>query len=142
MTNDLRVVVDTNVLISGLFGIRNSPSSKILKAIRNRQVILVTSAVILEEVGNVINRDRIVKLTKMSEGERKDFMDGLIERSDITKGKQLSQISRDFKDDKILACGVEGKVNYIVTGDEDLLVLNEYKGIKIAKPKEFSKLID
>ena len=142
MTNDLRVVVDTNVLISGLFGIRNSPSSKILKAIRNRQVILVTSAVILEEVGNVINRDRIVKLTKMSEGERKDFMDGLIERSDITKGKQLSQISRDFKDDKILACGVEGKVNYIVTGDEDLLVLNEYKGIKIVKPKEFSKLID
>lgn len=136
--NDLRVVVDTNVLISGLFGIKDSPSSQILLGIRTQKIILVTSPAILEEIGDIINRERIVKLTKMSTNERVDFMDKLIERSDVTTGKQLSQIvGRDIKDDKFLACAVEAKADYIITGDRDLLVLEEYEGIKIVTPREF-----
>jgi len=135
MKNDLRVVIDTNVIISGLFGIKDSPSSQILKAIRTQTIILVTSPVILEEVGDVINREKVVRLTKMSPSERADFMDKLIERSDVTQGKQLSQIvSRDMKDDKFLACAIEAKAEYLVTGDEDLLILEEYEGIKIVIP--------
>jgi len=138
MKNDLRAVVDTNVLISGLFGIKNSPSFQILKAIRAQKIILVTSPVILEEVGDVVNRERIVKLTKMSPVERAGFMDMLIERCDVTAGKQpAGQVGRDIKDDKFLACAVEAKADYLVTGDEDLLVLKEYEGIKIVTPREF-----
>lgn len=141
MTNDLRVVVDTNVLVSGLFGIKDSPSSQILKAIRNQKIILVTSPAILEEVGDVISRKRIIKLTKMHEKERKNFIDELIERSDVTAGKQLPKmVDRDVKDDKFLACAREAKANYLVTGDDDLLVLKQYKGIKILKPREFTNL--
>lgn len=143
MKNDLRVVVDTNVLISGLFGIKDSPSSQILLSIRTQKIILVTSPVILEEVGSVINRERIVKLTKMSKNERSDFMDKLIERSDITLGNQLAQtIGRDIKDDKFLACGVEGEVDYIITGDEDLLILKKYQGIEIVTPREFVEIFN
>lgn len=143
MSSDIRIVVDTNVLISGLFGIKNSPSAQILNAIRAQKIILVTSPLILEEVGDVINRDRVVKLTKMSSAERTDFMDKLIERSDVTAGMQLSQlISRDVKDDKFLACAFEAKADYIVTGDEDLLDLKEYEGIKIVTPREFLKVLD
>lgn len=142
MINNIRVVVDTNVLISGLFGIKNSPSSQILNAVRTQKIILVTSPIILEEIGEVINRDRIVKLTKMSLGERVNFMDKLIERSDITAGKQLSQIvGRDTKDDKFLACAVESKADYIVTGDKDLLIFKEYEGIKIVTPREFLEIL-
>ncbi len=138
MINDLRVVVDTNVLVSGLFGIKDSPSSQILNAIRSQKIILVSSPVILEEVGEVINRNRIVKRTKMSPRKRADFMDKLIERSDITAGMQLSQlISRDVKDDKFLSCAVEAKADYIITGDEDLLDLKVYEGIKIVAPRQF-----
>lgn len=141
--SDLRVVVDTNVLVSGLFGIKDSPSSQILSAIRNQQIILVISPIILEEIGEVISRDRIVKLTKMSPNERTDFINKLIERSDITMGNQLSKIvGRDTKDDKFLACGVEGKVDYIITGDEDLLVLKLYQGIKIVSPREFIEIFN
>lgn len=142
MIDNLRVVVDTNVLISGLFGIKNSPSAQILQAIRTQKIIFVTSPVILEEIGEVINRGRIVKLTKMSKDERVDFMDKLIERSDVTAGKQLLRlISRDIKDDKFLACAVEAKADYIVTGDEDLLVLKVYEGIKIITPREFLEIL-
>jgi putative PIN family toxin of toxin-antitoxin system len=142
MIRDLRVVVDTNVLVSGLFGIHGSPSFHILQAIRTQKLILVTSPVILEEVGKVINRERIVKLTKMSPAERTDFIDKLIERSDITAGKQLSQIvGRDVTDDKFLACGVEGKAEYIISGDEDLLVLTAFEEIKIITPRGFMEIL-
>lgn len=142
MTNDLRVVVDTNVLISGLFGIKDSPSSQILNDIRNQKIILVTSSFILEKIGEVINRERIIKLTKMSPKERKEIMEMLIERSDIAQGKQLTvQVGRDIKDDIFLACAVETKANYIVSGDTDLLVLNHYKDIKIITPREFLTIL-
>ena len=142
MSSDIRVVVDTNVLISGLFGIKDSPSSQILNAIRSQKIILVTSPVILEEAVEVMNRKRIVKLTKMSPKERADFMDQLIERSEVTAGKQLQQmIGRDAKDDKFLACAVEAKADYIISGDEDLLDLKEYEGIKIVTPRQFLEIL-
>lgn len=143
MINDPRLVIDTNVLISGLFGIKDSPSSQILKAYRSQQIILVTSPLIIEEVGDVINRGRIAKLTKMSQAERVDFMDKLLERSDIIAGEQfISQVGRDIKDDKFLACAVEAKADYLITGDKDLLVLKEYEGIKIITPRAFLKVLN
>lgn len=138
MGNDLRVVVDTNMLVSGLFGIKNSPSSQILSAIRAQKIIMVTSPIILEEVSDVINRLRIVKLTKMTVKERADFITKLIERSEVTVGKQLSKIvGRDVKDDKFLACAVEAKAGYLITGDEDLLILESYQEIQIITPRKF-----
>lgn len=143
MTNDLRVVIDTNVLISGLFGIKNSPSSQILSHVRTQKIVLVTSALILEEVREVINRERIIKLTKMSPEERVETMDLLIARSDITQGKQFSmQVGRDARDDKFLACAVEAKADYIVTGDDDLLVFKEYEDIKIVTPRGFLEILN
>ena len=142
MANDPRVVVDTNVLISGLLGIKNSPSGKILKAMRNQKFILINSPLILKEIGEVINRKRIVKITKMSVEERKSFLEELIERGEVSAGNQLSKlIGRDVKDDKILACAYEAKADYIVTGDEDLLVLKEYEGTMITTPKEFIEIL-
>jgi putative PIN family toxin of toxin-antitoxin system len=131
------------VLVSGLFGIKNSPSSQILKAIRSQKIILVTSPVILEEVSDVISRKRIIKLTEMNEKERNNFINELIKRSDVTAGKQLPKmVGRDVKDDKFLACAYESKADYLVTGDYDLLVLKQYKGIKIIKPRKFIDLLE
>ena len=142
MTRTMRVVVDTNVLVSGMFGIKDSPSSYILKAIRNQEIILVTSPLILEEITEVISRERIRKLTKMTKEQTKSFMEDMIKRSNVTKGLQLLQIvGRDTKDDKFLAAAYEAKANYIVTGDDDLLILREYKSIKIIRPRDFIDLL-
>jgi len=142
MTNTIRVVIDTNVLVSGLFGIKDSPSFHILSAVRTQRIILVTSPVIVEEIEEVIDRERIAKFTKMSKDERTDFMDKLIERSDVTAGKQLLHLTgRDVKDDKFLACASEAKADYIITGDRDLLVMQEYEGIKIVTPREFLEIL-
>lgn len=142
MINNTRVVVDTNVLVSGLFGIKDSPSAQILNAFRNQKIILATSPDILKEVVDIINRDRIIKRTKMSQKERIDFIDKLIERCDVTAGRKFQEVvSRDVKDDKFLACAVEAKAEYIVTGDEDLLDLGKYKEVKIITPREFMEVL-
>jgi putative PIN family toxin of toxin-antitoxin system len=49
----------------------------------------------------------------------------------------IEEVSRDKDDDKILQCGLEGNVDFIITGDKDLLVLKEYKNIKIITPKDY-----
>jgi len=142
MINDPRVVIDTNILISGLLGRTNSPSSHILQLMRTRNIMVVTSPVILEEVAEVINRERIVQLTHMDQQTRKAFIEELIARCSITEGNPLlSQGSRDSKDNKFLACAVEGNVDYIISGDGDLLTLKEFEGIKIITPREFLEVL-
>lgn len=142
MINDLRVVIDTNILISGLLGRTNAPSSHILQLMRTQQIMVVTSPFILEEVAEVINRERIVKLTHMDQQTRKSFIEELLARCSITEGNPLLlQGSRDNKDNKFLACAVEGSVNYIISGDDDLLVLKEFEGIKIVTPREFLEFL-
>ena len=54
----------------------------------------------------------------------------------------LKGVSRDPKDDIFLACAVEGSADCIVTGDADLLTLDEYEGIKILRPYEFLQMLE
>ena len=61
--------------------------------------------------------------------------------------KMLSQnipqnISRDKDDDKILQCAIDANVEFIITGDNDLLIIEEYNKIKILKPNEYLKIIE
>ena len=49
----------------------------------------------------------------------------------------IKPITRDPKDDHVLACAIYAGADYIITRDNDLLVLKEYNGIKIVKPEEF-----
>ena len=142
MTKLLRVVVDTNVLVSGLFGIKDSAPSKILETIRNQHFILVSSPAIIEEVKEVINRIRIVKLTGMTKRERKKFIVELVKRCDVVSGRQIVPHGvRDRKDEMLLICANESKADYIITGDKDLLVLHEYANTKIITPKDFVDML-
>ena len=57
----------------------------------------------------------------------------------ITKSSP-KPVSRDKDDDKIVQCGLDGKVDFIITGDKDLLVLKEYETLKIMTPKNYLKI--
>jgi predicted nucleic acid-binding protein len=53
----------------------------------------------------------------------------------------LPGATRDPKDDAIAACAQEGRARYIVSGDQDLLVLGEHKGIQTVTPRQFADLL-
>jgi len=109
---------------------------------RKGAYILVTSPQILEEVHEVLLRPKIISYTGLSIKETNEFVEKIIQRAYVTEGKQLSHsVSRDLKDDKFLSCAVEAKADYIITGDQDLLVLKVYKEINILTPREFLDIL-
>jgi putative PIN family toxin of toxin-antitoxin system len=93
---------------------------------------------ILKEILSVMNSSKF----DTNINEIKDYIKIIEKYSKKIISKNVSEsISRDKDDDKILQCGLDGNVDFIVTGDKDLLVLREYKSIRIIKPKDYLETV-
>ncbi len=125
-----RVVVDTNIIISSVFW-RGNPYEVTRRGILG-EYQLVTSPEILEEVADKLRN----KFQFPEEGIRQ-LIDILMTYCHIIDPTSNFDVVRDKKDNKILECAFDGKVDYVVTGDPDLLDLNEFRGIKIRTAREF-----
>ena len=55
----------------------------------------------------------------------------------VVPGTTKVNICRDPMDNMVLSCAIEAESEFVVSGDEDLLVLKEYKGIPIKTPRDF-----
>ena len=143
MPKKLKVVLDTNVLVSASFRKVSPIPNKIYQALKSQKFIPVVSHDVLEEVADVIHRDYIIARTRMTESDRTAFIEVIKSASIVTSGQTvLKKVSRDSKDNKFLACASEAEADYIVTGDKDLLVLGNYGKTKIITPKEFVELLE
>lgn len=124
----LRVVVDTNVLISSLLTVGKSRA--LLNAALRGKLKLMVSRPILDEFREVLGREKFRNYLKR--GEVEEFIERLIQISDLVEVKSnFRVIEEDPDDDVILNTAHDGKADYIVSGDEHLLVLRNFKGIKI-----------
>jgi putative PIN family toxin of toxin-antitoxin system len=131
-----RVVIDTNVFVSGL-NFAGKPG-EVLELFIRGDIEVIISPFILSEI------ERILR-------ERFDWIKGnihrvlnRIKRQTILVHPKLKVtiIKRKDDDNHILECAIEGKVQYLISGDrKHLLPLKEYKGIKILSPAEFLKLL-
>lgn len=136
-----RVVIDTNVIISGLMKAESVPG-KILKAWRKNKFILLLSPPIFEEINEVIRRKEVAKYHKMKEEEIDDFLLNLYSATQETPGEIELNVVEDPDDNIFLVCAIEGDAHYVVTGDKLFLKLEEYEGIKIITPTQFLKKIN
>ena len=93
------------------------------------------SMALSEELADVLDRPRFDSY--ISRQEREEFLIVLLNASELVEVVDQIQVCRDPKDDKILELAVSGKADYIVTGDDDLLVLNPFQGISIITPTDF-----
>ena len=129
----LRVVLDTNILISAL-GWKGA-SREILEKCINDKIRLLESNDLLEELINVLKRPKFDFIPPLKKAE---FLRYLVEISEIIHPKEnLETIKDDISDNKVLECAIEGNADYIISGDEHLLNLKQFKGIKIISAKEF-----
>jgi putative PIN family toxin of toxin-antitoxin system len=135
-----KAVVDTNLFVSGLISKRGAPA-EILQLWRNGAFTLLVSRDQRDEIGAVINRPRIAEKYGISEQDRTDLMrliDTVAVKAPLKR--RLPVAVRDPKDDMILASALGGKADFLVTGDDDLLVLrdNESLGkLQIVTAREF-----
>jgi putative PIN family toxin of toxin-antitoxin system len=130
----LRIVLDTNVLISAIFF--SGPPYKILKAWKEKPIQFIIAAEIFAEyVGVAENLSNNYVTVNISE-----ILNLIAMHSEIVQPVVLkTQVCEDRDDDKFIACALSGEVEVIVSGDNHLLALNGFKGIKIIKPKSFFK---
>jgi len=115
----LTVVFDTNILFSAT-GWRGRPFQCVERA-RAGDIVVVSCAELIEELAEKLER-KLAFSTRQVEETLADYL-GFIRVVNIAGN--LKGISRDSDDNAVLECALEGNAQYVVTGDEDLLVLKE-----------------
>jgi putative PIN family toxin of toxin-antitoxin system len=116
----LRVVLDTNVLVSGLAYPASKPGL-ILQAWRQGNLGIVLSRYILDEMVRVLPR---LKRIRMTASEIRDLADSFLFLGEVVEPAQLSDPAlRDRADLPVLGTLVAAEADYLITGDKDLLVL-------------------
>jgi putative PIN family toxin of toxin-antitoxin system len=118
----LRVVLDTNVLVSGL-AYPGSVPGRIVSLWHQGSLDVVLSPYILDEIARVLPR---LSRIHLSPGEIRDLVDSLLFRVDIVEPDAGEDASlRDAADQQVLATLRASRANYLITGDKDLLALAE-----------------
>jgi putative PIN family toxin of toxin-antitoxin system len=129
----LRLVIDTNVLVSGLLTQNSIPQQVYDYAIA--RATLLQSQATLSELERVLIRpkfDRYVSLER-----RLRFIAGLVNRVEYIDVNETLAICRDPKDNSLLELAASGQASHLITGDQDLLVLNPFRNTVIQKPSDF-----
>jgi putative PIN family toxin of toxin-antitoxin system len=127
----MRVVIDTNIIISALFF--GGLPDKFLKLVFEEKIKAVASAEIISEY---IETDSEFA-QKANRRIQSNTLEQIIYPIEIILPKTKVEICRDPDDDKFIACAVDGKCKYIVSGDKDLLELKSFKNVEIVTVREF-----
>ena|SRR3989338_5889918 len=133
----MRVVLDTNVFISGIFWEGNF-CSQIIEAWQERKFSLITSLDIVVELVKTLQSFKIRMPEEMIEEWRNMVLENACV---ITPTMKIEIIKEDPDDNKFLEVALAGNASIIVSQDKHLLKLREYQGIKILKPQDFLKII-
>jgi uncharacterized protein len=119
-----RVVLDTNLIVSGLISPTGTPSY-LLDLWTQGRFTLLTSPLFQSEVENVLHRDYIKQRYQLAEQRISEFLADLQQAAEpVIPLQDLPLHSRDPKDDKLLSLALGGEAEYLITGDNDLLVLD------------------
>lgn len=133
MSEQSRWVLDTNILISRLLCPRGVAAKAVDHALA-RGVLLVSEAT-LEELVRVLNRP---KFDAYVTGEdRRRFVELLGGVARIVPIVRVIRACRDPKDDQFLDVALSGEATAIISGDQDLLIMDPFHGVRIVSPTVF-----
>ena len=127
----MRIVIDTNVLISGVFF--GGFPRKILSSVINKKMTACATIEIINEYEEIVQ-----EMIDRKQGHiNRTILAPLIKSMEIIEPVSHVTICRDPDDDKFLGCAKDSCALYIVSGDKDLIVLGHYEEIQIVTAKGF-----
>jgi putative PIN family toxin of toxin-antitoxin system len=138
MSEGIRYVFDTNTLVSALLFAHSRPGQAFRHALKRGRVLLSSSTI--EELAEVLQRAKFERY--VTAAEREEFLAAFVERAIFVEPTEEVRACRDAEDDKFLELAVSGNASYIITGDDDLLVLHPFRSIAIMTPAEFLQAIE
>jgi putative PIN family toxin of toxin-antitoxin system len=128
-----RVVLDTNVFLSGLFSNTSTPARAVERAVRVDRILVSTET--LRELAEQLLSPKFDRYVPSE--RRLALLDRLVPNLEVVEIVQQVRASRDPKDDAFLEVAVNGTADLIVTGDRDLLALHPFRGIDILRPADY-----
>ncbi|MBI3942895.1 MAG: putative toxin-antitoxin system toxin component, PIN family [Chloroflexi bacterium] len=140
----MRVLLDTNIYISYLLpSTREGVIKDIMRAAFAGTFTLLLPQEVAEEFSAANSRKAYLK-KRITRAEADLFISALQEVAEILPPlvEELPRISRDRKDDFLLAHAVVGWADYLVTGDTDLLSLKAVGQMQIVSPQDFRHVIE
>jgi putative PIN family toxin of toxin-antitoxin system len=133
----MRLILDTNLWISFLI---SSKYERLDYLLFNQKCKLLFSQELLEEFVAVAKRPKLRKY--ISRDELEDLLETIDEVADFVNVASNISECRDPKDNFLLSLAVDGKADYLLTGDKDLLVLKKIGETKIRTLSEFFDIVD
>jgi|SRR5712691_11312694 len=138
----MRVVLDTNVVVSALCSGRASPA-RILERWHQEQFELIVSEPILAEYRRVLGYEKLRPRHRLAERGIVDFVNELRRFAELVPVEiSLAVITSDPSDNRFLECAVAGRADYIVSGDAHLLDLDTFQELRILAPAAFLLLLE
>jgi len=126
----ITIVLDTNVLINGIQD-EASYANRIINLCREKKVLAILNRPLLKE--NKLKARHLIK-----EKNYLKILDDFYRQTKMVSQKtHLKVINWDKEDNKLIEAAVDGKADFIISEDNDLLYLGEYQNIKIITPQEF-----
>ena len=127
-----RIIIDTNLCLSFLI---SKKLNIIEQLIENKNIEIILSENLIDEIISVVNRPKFKKYF---------FQESILLllnffRADCFLAQVQTNISicRDEKDNFLLDLAIDGKADYLITGDKDLLVLEQIENTKIITMNQF-----
>ena len=131
----VRAVIDTNVLLSGLLW--HGQPHALLEQVRGGSLTMISSPALLVELTEVMGRAKFDAILGRSNTSPERVLAEMRQLAEVIEPQPLVRpVSRDPDDDEVLALALAARVDLIVSGDDDLLVLRVFEGIPIVTPAE------
>lgn len=137
----IRAVVDTNILLRALIKPLGS-IGPVLTCLRDGDYVLLYAEPLLNELVTKLAFPRIRNKYHLTEDDVETVLALVLLRGEPVAPERQITACRDPKDNIVLEIATAGRADYIVTGDEDLLVLHPFEGIPIVRPAEFLKVLE
>ena len=132
----VRVVMDTNVYVSGLLW--TGLPHDLLSVAETGQLVLVTTSAILEEVREVLARPKFAARMRTLSTSVDELMESLLSLVQVIQEPKVIQVVlRDPDDDKFVACALAARVRWIISGDDHLVSVGRYKNMRMVTPQQF-----
>ena len=137
----IRAVLDTNLLVSYLLTHRPPIATLIDDFVAKDEVIMVTSPELLAELDRVLTYRKLQRY--YTNEERTRFVALVMALSEVVDLRDtIPRICRDPDDDRLIACAVAGKADLIVSGDDDVVALEQVGGIPILTAAQFLEMLE
>ena len=135
----MRIVLDTNILVSALIT-KGTPPDRLFQAWLRNEFELITSVAQMKEVSDVVTRPRLARFIDADEAAQ--MVAGIRESATVLGEIPITRRSPDPKDDAILAAAVAGDAELVISGDKrDMLALKEVAGIPIRSARDACAIV-